>query len=801
MFERKLKVILVQVGSPKGLKVSDVREYLKEFLSDRRVIDLNPIFWKIILYLFILPFRPKKSLEKYKRIISNGTFPLITYTEKFSKKLDSILRRRHDCTNVSVSHAFLLSSPRIDQVFSESQLQSDDEVLFIPMFPQFSESTTMSALDGLKMAMTKSSIFPNVQTLNSFHRSRAFIESSAKQIKNYLELFKREGKNPDVLLLSFHGIQKRRVIMKSDPYYLHAIETFLLLRKKLMDCGCPPIAISFQSRFGSEEWLTPYTEDVVLELIKENKKSIAIYSPSFVADCLETIDELGFELDHFAKEHGGKIHFIPSLNDDDEWVELFSDLVISKLKMNQSGDTNLYCTLEKSDYVEYEKIKEKELKMVSPPLNTESKKSLKIVFFTIFLDLLGFSIILPLFPSIAKYYLEYDSSNAFLNFIFTMIGKIETVSGGINSVSNIVLFGGILGAVYSILQFVAAPMWGALSDRIGRRPVLLISLIGMAFSYIVWFFSGSFTLLLISRVIDGIMGGNISTATAVVSDVTDLKNRAKGMAIIGVAFALGFIVGPSLGGIFSTINLVDYYPSLRTYGINPFSACALVAFILTVANIISVYFNFKETLRPELQSIKRSGNVFQILKPLPYRRVNLINISNLIFTTAFSGMEFTLTFLAFERLNFGPIDNAFMFVFIGFIIAFVQGGVVRRVAHVVGELKMAIMGLIAVIPGLLIITYAFQAKYLYLGLFFLGVGSSMVIPCLTSLLTFYSPVEDQGRSVGMFRSMGALARAVGPISASIIYFRYGSASPYLIAALLITIPIAILIYLSREQIT
>jgi MFS family permease len=114
---------------------------------------------------------------------------------------------------------------------------------------------------------------------------------------------------------------------------------------------------------------------------------------------------------------------------------------------------------------------------------------------------------------------------------------------------------------------------------------------------------------------------------------------------------------------------------------------------------------------------------------------------------------------------------------------------------------MALIGLVTVIPGLLIITYAYTAILLYLGLFFLGVGSSMVIPCLTSLLTFYTPLEDQGRSVGIFRSMGALARAIGPISASIIYFRYGSAFPYLAAALLITIPIAILSYISREQIT
>ena len=152
-------------------------------------------------------------------------------------------------------------------------------------------------------------------------------------------------------------------------------------------------------------------------------------------------------------------------------------------------------------------------------------------------------------------------------------------------------------------------------------------------------------------------------------------------------------------------------------------------------------------------------------------------------------MEFTLTFLAAERLGYSSMDNAYMFIFIGFIIALVQGGVVRRKAHSVGERKMALMGLISIIPGLLLIAYAQSSFLIYGGLFFLAVGSSMAIPCLTSLVSLYTPVENQGQSIGVFRSLGALSRVIGPIAASLIYWKYNSAMPYLVGSAFLIIPI------------
>ena len=790
MSEGKTKVVFVQLGSPKSPKIKDVRAFLKEFLADPRVVDINPIVWKIILNLFVLPFRPKKSAMLYSRIWDGSSFPLLTITRDFTSKVRSFLTS----PKVEVNHAFLLSTPRVSEVWDDWEKDPNPatKLKVIPMFPQYSESTIASGIDGLAHVIKSRVKIPELSVVTNFHTSKAFIDNSVAQIDDYLTKFKTNGVVIDRLLLTFHGIQKRRVTQKEDAYYLHCYETFFLVRSRLKNIDHKKVTMTFQSRFGSEEWLTPYTEDTVVKLVKDGEKQLAVYSPSFVADCLETLDELGVELKHTANEEGGDIHFIPCLNDSDNWCRDFASFVENQCLADSDTREKDFYTLEKNDYQEFNEMSKVELKMKSEPLSTEAKSSLKIVFLTIFLDLVGFSIIFPLFPSLAKHYLTVDADNVFLKGIFGSIQTISNYTEGSTLFSGIVLFGGILGALYSFLQFIAAPMWGSISDRIGRKPVLLISLGGLALSYALWFFSGSFTVLIISRIIGGIMGGNISTATAVVADVTTTKNRSKGMAFIGIAFALGFVIGPAIGGILSLLDLTKIYPDLATYGVNPFSAAAAFAFILSTFNVVWVYTHFKESLPADKRGkvhTQRSANPFKIFAPLPYKGVNIVNIGNFLFLSAFSGMEFTLTFLAFERLGYTSMQNAYLFIFIGFILAMVQGGYVRRKAGQVGEKKMAIHGLIALIPGLILIALAYSNFMLYAGLFFLSIGSSMIIPCLTSLVSMYTPAQEQGRSIGIFRSMGALARVVGPIAASIIYYKYGSAAPYYVGAAFLLIPI------------
>lgn len=779
----KIKVIIGQLGSPKSTKVSDVREFLKEFLGDPRVVDAHPLYWKIILNLFVLPFRPKRSAEAYSRIYEEGGFPLITNTVKVAEALKPELD-----PNLELNHAFLLASPRagdiLDDWEKEDPFTRAQKVLILPQFPQYSESTIASVVDGIGGEFKKRVNLPTFTIVNSYHRSKAFIDHSVRKIEEVLKV------HPDMdeLVISFHGIPLRRVLQKKDIYLQHCLETFDLIVSRLKTNI--PVSMTFQSRFGREVWLGPYTDETVVKKVKGGSKKIGVYCPSFVVDCLETTDEIGNELGHEVKEAGGSLVHIPCLNADPEWIRDYAQFINVYANGSETERHELFYKIDVKERY-YKVIKEQE-KLAPSKLPEESKKVLKLMFLTMFLDLVGFSIIFPMFPAMAKYYLEVDKDNFFLSGMMNLISNIQSISvtaDGTPQMSTIVLFGGLLGALYSLLQFLAAPMWGAISDRIGRRPVLLISVLGLLISYIIWIFSGSFTLLILARLIGGLMSGNLSIASAVVSDVTDEKNRSKGMAAIGIAFALGFVFGPALGGILSLYNPIAHYPMLEQYGVNPFSTPATLAAILCLINFVTIWKSFPETLKPGVKGfIERSINPLKLLKPLPYAGINLTNFSYFLFITAFSGMEFTLTFLAVERLGYTSMDNAMMFIFIGFVLGMVQGGYVRRKAHNIGERKMSFQGLIAVIPGLILLAFAQSAWMLYAGLFFLAVGSAMIIPCLTSLVSFYTPAHMQGQSLGIFRSLGSLGRVLGPIYASLVYWKFGSVSAYLTGALLILLP-------------
>lgn len=780
---RKTKIVLVQLGSPKSPSVRDVRSFLREFLGDPRVVDMNPTLWKLILNLFVLPLRPYKSSKLYKRIWNGKSFPLIDKSLEFGEGLNKKLEDE----DIEVDVAFILSNPRFSDIWdkweSEDPSVRAEKWIIIPMFPQYSEATTASVKDCFFHEMKKRSQIPAFEFISNFHTSKAFIENSARKIN---ETLARD--NFSDLVISFHGIPKRRPIYKGDPYYRHCIETYELIKERV-DKKIN-IHMTFQSRFGSEEWLTPYTDEYVKNLVDRGAENIAVYCPSFVTDCLETIDEIGHELKNEVADKGANLTQVECLNNDDNWQRDFAGFI--KIHAKEKSELS---------FAPPEGINMPKLEMKSEPLSDYAKTSIKIVFLTLFLDLVGFSLIFPLFPALAKHYLLVDGNNFFLKAIFDGIQSLA-FSSGQNYMGSVVLFGGALGALYSLLQFIAAPIWGVISDRVGRKPVLLISVFGMMVSYLLWFFSGSFTLLILARLIGGIMGGNISTATAVVADVTNKTNRVKGMAFVGIAFATGFIIGPAMGGILSFVDLTKIYPQLSSWGVNPFSAVALLAFLLSLVNFIFLLRQFKETLPKEKRLkgvVNRTFNPIKLFKPLPYKGVNLTNFGHFLFLMAFSGMEFTLTFLAVDRLGFSSMDNAYLFIFIGLVLAVVQGGVVRRKASEVGERKMALMGLFLLIPGLLAIGITKGVFMLYVGLFFLAAGGAMIIPCLTALVSIYTPDEEQGKSIGIFRSLGALARVFGPILGAIIYWKMGSGYPYFLGALFLIIPILMIRLLPEPE--
>ncbi len=439
--------------------------------------------------------------------------------------------------------------------------------------------------------------------------------------------------------------------------------------------------------------------------------------------------------------------------------------------------------------------------MNQPAGASRPQTGLFVIFLTVFIDLVGFSVIFPLFPQLLLYYLGLDGQDGTLG---SFVGVLEQFAGGTDGAGDFrvtVLFGGILGSLYAVLSFVFAPYWGRLSDRLGRRRVLLITVTGTALSYVLWFFAGNFWLLVAARFLGGVMSGNISVANAAMADVTTAENRAKGMGAIGAAFGLGFILGPAMGGLLSTIDLTTVLPGVP--GVNPFSAAALGTLLLSAVNLIWVWRRFAETLAPgsqkSAQHAHRPRNPIAAMLKVDIAEVNRANLLFFIYTLAFTGMEFTLTFLAKERFAYTSLKNALLFTYVGFIIAIVQGGVVRRVAPRFGEKNLTIGGIVLIIPGLVVAGFAAAEWALYLGLGLLSVGSALANPSLTALVSLYSPDDRQGEILGTFRALGSLARAVGPIVASLLYFRFGSGSPYFVAALVMVVPALISLGLPKPK--
>ena len=349
-----------------------------------------------------------------------------------------------------------------------------------------------------------------------------------------------------------------------------------------------------------------------------------------------------------------------------------------------------------------------------------------------------------------------------------------------------VLFGGALGSLYSILQFIFAPIWGAYSDRVGRRRVLLITIAGLALSYGAWALAANFWLLVLARVLGGIMGGNLSVATAAVADITSKEKRAAGMAVVGVAFGLGFIVGPAIGGFCVAVDLTEIFPSLTAFGLNPFSTPALVACALSLLNLFWVARSFPETLPLE----KRQAHPPSFMHlPNPGSGACTTSLVYLLFMLAFSGMEFTLTFLAVERFAFTPLQNGGLFVFVGFIMILVQGGLVRRLSGKVREKSLALCGLASGVLAFVALAYAPGLALFFAALAVMALSVGLVSPSLSALISLYAPESDQGRAIGSFRSAGSLARAIGPLLAAVLYFKYGSQCAYFLGGLLIILPL------------
>jgi MFS family permease len=420
-----------------------------------------------------------------------------------------------------------------------------------------------------------------------------------------------------------------------------------------------------------------------------------------------------------------------------------------------------------------------------------SRTVMGLAFLTVFLDMVGFSILFPLFPEMLRHYIGEEGTASFVGRIATTLGKWVGAEDPLQSLAVHAFFGGLLGSIYSLCQFLMAPIWGSLSDRLGRRRILLITLFGTVLGYVAWIFADTFMLLLFSRLLGGIMAGNISTASAAVADVTTEKNRAHGMGMIGAGIGLGFVFGPAIGGLSASWDVLAQFPDLARYGLHPFSGPAFLALCMALFNFVWAAKSFPETLNPEDQVGEgvRTLRPWANLKRLQHPGLRKANFAYFSYFLVFGSMEFTLTFLASDRLGYGPRQNMWMFVFVGLMIALIQGGFVRRLAPKIGEVRLAFAGMAATLPGLVMVGMTQTSGLLYAGLFFLAAGSALVMPCLSALVSRYAPSQHQGLALGVFRSLGSLARTIGPLMGGLLFYAVAPWAPYFLGAAALLWPI------------
>lgn len=429
-----------------------------------------------------------------------------------------------------------------------------------------------------------------------------------------------------------------------------------------------------------------------------------------------------------------------------------------------------------------------------PPSAAPSSRplSLGVIFLTLYIDLIGFSIGFPLGPDLLEHYLKLEGHAGLLGWLVGQSDALARLLGIANYAP--VLLGGLLASVFSILQFVFAPFWGTLSDRRGRRGVLLLTVAGTALGYLLWACSGSFWVFLLSRVVSGAFSGNLSVATAAVADVTTRAERAKAMGLVGAAFGLGLVTGPMVGAAAVQLDLAARFPSLAALGFNPFSTPALVAFALCLVNLLWIRARFAETLTPAARAAAREPrlrNPVAAILGLDNPAVRRTNVVAFVFAVAFVGMEATLTFLASQRFAFTARENGLLLGFLGLCAIVTQGFIVRKLLRSWSERRVLALGLAAASCGCLGIGLAATPLQLYAGVAVIVFGSGLVNPATTGLISLYAGQDEQGRVLGIFRSLGSLARAVTPLAAGILFWVSGSLAVYLGGALLAVVALVL----------
>lgn len=387
------------------------------------------------------------------------------------------------------------------------------------------------------------------------------------------------------------------------------------------------------------------------------------------------------------------------------------------------------------------------------------KSAIFVIFITVLLDLVGFGLIIPILPTFAK--------------------------GDLGASDFMV---GALAASYSIMQFVFAPFWGGLSDRFGRRPIILISILIMGLSYVVFAHSTALWILFAARVMGGFGAANISVSYAYISDVTPAENRTKAFGVIGAAFGLGFILGPIIGGV-----IKEHY-NILTLG--------YFAASLSVANLLVAFLFLKESLQHKDKSKKLFENPLKkIISGFKKEFVGSLLFINFVYIAAFSMMTITAALLWKEHYDLSDKEIGYMFGFIGVLIVIIQGGLMGPVNKVLGDYKMVVLGVVLMMLGLLFMPFVPMELFIpfeLIALAFTAFGNSFLSTPVSSLISKNSSEQEQGMILGTNQSMGSLGRIVGPLLGGALY-GISHQLPYVISAVIMLFVIGLCWRLFRKN--
>ncbi|KAI0113868.1 MFS general substrate transporter [Hypoxylon sp. NC0597] len=398
------------------------------------------------------------------------------------------------------------------------------------------------------------------------------------------------------------------------------------------------------------------------------------------------------------------------------------------------------------------------------------KRVLKVIFVSLLLDLISFTFILPLFPKLLEFYRNSevgpDSQSTLLARILGGLNAYKSAfAKPIDSRYDIVLLGGALGSLFSLLQAIASPIIGHLSDKYGRRAALLASMAGNILSVLLWVMAVDFRTFLASRIVGGLSEGNVQLATAIATDISDENSRGSTMALIGACFSIAFTFGPALGA---------YLSSIATVAANPFATAAGVSLSLIVIETVYLYFSLPETLpnKTEKQATKTAAK-----PPAAVTRTNshfLLNLVHFSFLLFFSGMEFSLPFMTYDLFQYDSAQNGRLLGYVGLVASILQGGVTRRLP----PLLTVQIGVSACLVAFVLLGRITSVGSLYLAATCLATTSATVVSGLNTLSSFEASEAERGGKLGVLRSWGQLGRGLGPVLFTSVYWWAGREVAY-----------------------